>query len=41
VDAVWHGKSPDMTLYAGEEIIFLATTIPLLLSDNHNRGVFG
>ena len=29
-----------MTLCAGEEIIFLATTVPLLLSDNHNRGVF-
>jgi hypothetical protein len=40
VDAVWHGTSTDMTLCAGEEIIFLATTAPLLLSDNHNRGVF-
>ena len=29
-----------MTLYAGEEIIFLAITVPLLLSDNNNRGAF-
>ena len=29
-----------MTLGIGEEIIFLATSVPLLLSDNHNRGVF-
>ncbi len=29
-----------MTLYASEEIIFLAATVPLLSSDNHNHGVF-
>ncbi len=40
VDAIWHGKSPNMTLSAGKEIIVLAATVPLLLSDNHNRGVF-
>ena len=40
VDAVWHRKSTDMALCAGEEIIFLATTVPLLLSDNNNRGGF-
>ena len=37
VDAVWHGKSPDLTLSNGEGIVLPAATVPLLLSLNHHR----
>ncbi len=39
-DAVRQGKSCDLTLLNAAETVFLAATVPVLLSVNHNHGVF-
>ena len=39
VDAVLYGKSSDLRLSNAEETVFIAATVPLLLSVDHQREI--